>query len=30
MSKIHVIYNGNNELEFDEVFRPDRAESMGV
>lgn len=30
MSKIHVVYNGNNELEFDEVFRPDRAESMGI
>ncbi|MDD5649837.1 MAG: hypothetical protein PHF86_05355 [Candidatus Nanoarchaeia archaeon] len=31
MSTIHVVYGGRNEdLEFDEVFRPDRHEALGV
>jgi hypothetical protein len=31
MSMIHVVYSGRNEdLEFDEVFRPDRYEALGI
>jgi len=31
MSTIHVVYGGRNEdLQFDEVFREDRLEALGV